>query len=119
MLMEALLMSNVQCVSTFRNVVQDFVELHIFAGAQNVVQHLRNHDCSAALKWCEDNRARVKRHRNRLEFKLRLQASLHTNAVLLFELLSLLYGHLQHSLLCAPSSRYNIDALPPCRSLWS
>lgn len=74
-MMEALLTSNVQHVSTLRNVIQDFVELHIFAGAQNVVHHLRNHDCSAALQWCEDNRARVKRHRNRLEFKLRLQVS--------------------------------------------
>ena len=60
------------------SLLQDFVELHIFAGAQKVVTDLRNHDCSAALAWCNDNRSRVKKLRNRLEFKLRLQVMPHT-----------------------------------------
>ena len=43
-----------------RFVLQEFVELHIFAGAQKVVADLRNHDCTAALSWCDENRSRVK-----------------------------------------------------------
>jgi hypothetical protein len=49
------------------------VELHIFGGAQRVVEALRGHDCSEALAWCEDNRARLRKAKSKLEFKLRVQ----------------------------------------------
>lgn len=52
---------------------QPLVELHIFAGAQRVVEALRAHDCGLALAWCEEHRARLRKARSRLEFKLRVQ----------------------------------------------
>lgn len=48
-------------------------DLHIFAQAQRVIQSLKQHDCSAALAWCGANRARLKKAKSSLEFKLRLQ----------------------------------------------
>lgn len=48
-------------------------DLHIFAQAQRVIQSLKQHDCSAALAWCEANRARLRKAKSSLEFKLRLQ----------------------------------------------
>lgn len=53
--------------------IQPLVELHIFAGAQRVVEGLRAHDCGLALAWCEEHRARLRKARSRLEFKLRVQ----------------------------------------------
>jgi macrophage erythroblast attacher len=50
------------------------VELHIFAGAQRVVEALRGHDCGPALAWCDEHRARLRKAKSRLEFKLRVQA---------------------------------------------
>ena len=47
--------------------------MHIFAQAQRVIQSLKQHDCSAALEWCEANRARLRKAKSSLEFKLRLQ----------------------------------------------
>lgn len=52
---------------------QPLVELHIFAGAQRVVEALRAHNCGPALAWCEENRARLRKAKSRLEFKLRVQ----------------------------------------------
>ena len=49
------------------------VDLHIFQGAKHVIQSLRNHDCSGALSWCQENRARLKKIKSNFEFKLRLQ----------------------------------------------
>jgi hypothetical protein len=48
-------------------------DMHIFAQAQRVIQSLKQHDCSAALAWCDANRARLKKAKSSLEFKLRLQ----------------------------------------------
>lgn len=53
--------------------VQPLVELHIFAGARRVVEALRAHDCGPALAWCEEQRARLRKAKSRLEFKLRVQ----------------------------------------------
>lgn len=53
--------------------IQPLVELHIFAGAQKVVEALRAHDCGQVLAWCEENRARLRKAKSRLEFKLRVQ----------------------------------------------
>jgi macrophage erythroblast attacher len=47
--------------------------MHIFAQAQRVIQSLKQHDCSAALAWCDANRARLRKAKSSLEFKLRLQ----------------------------------------------
>ncbi len=54
--------------------MQDLVDLHVFAGAQKVVSDLKHHDCTAALAWCEEHRSRLKKAKNKLEFRLRMQA---------------------------------------------
>lgn len=48
-------------------------DMHLFRQAQRVIESLRQHDCSAALAWCADNRVRLKKVKSSLEFKLRLQ----------------------------------------------
>lgn len=52
---------------------EQLCDLHIFADARKVVESLKQHDCGAALAWCADNRARLKKIKSSLEFKLRLQ----------------------------------------------
>lgn len=49
------------------------MDLHVFAGARKVVADLRQHDCTAALAWCEEHKGRLKKGKNKLEFKLRMQ----------------------------------------------
>ncbi|DBA81972.1 hypothetical protein WJX77_005110 [Trebouxia sp. C0004] len=53
--------------------IKDLVDLHVFAGAQKVVADLKHHDCTAALAWCEEHRSRLKKGKNKLEFRLRMQ----------------------------------------------
>ena len=55
--------------------MQELVDLHIFAGARKVVADLRQHDCTAALVWCEEHKGRLKKGKNKLEFRLRMQVS--------------------------------------------
>ena len=55
--------------------VQELVDLHVFAGARKVVADLRQHDCTAALVWCEEHKGRLKKGKNKLEFRLRMQVS--------------------------------------------
>ena len=57
--------------------LQALVDLHVFADAQKVVADLRQHDCTAALAWCEQNRGRLKKGKNPLEFRLRMQVGFH------------------------------------------
>jgi hypothetical protein len=52
---------------------QQLSDMHIFADARRVTESLKGHDCSAALVWCAENRARLKKIKSSLEFKLRLQ----------------------------------------------
>ena len=61
---------------TIKHLLQDLVDLHVFAGAQRVVADLRKHDCTAALAWCEEHRSRLKKGKNKFEFRLRMQARL-------------------------------------------
>lgn len=51
----------------------DLVDIHLFLGAQRVVQALRNHDCTEALAWCAENSSRLKKNKSKFEFSLRLQ----------------------------------------------
>lgn len=50
------------------------MDTHIYAGARGVLEALGRHDCGPALAWCEANRARLRKHKSKLEFKLRVQA---------------------------------------------
>lgn len=64
--------------------IQDVVDVHIFMGARRVVEALRQHDCSEALAWCEENRAKLRKSKSKLEFRLRVQVSyreVHSEAV--------------------------------------
>lgn len=47
--------------------------MHIFMGARQVVEALRRHDCREALAWCEENRAKLKKAKSKLEFRVRVQ----------------------------------------------
>ncbi|EIE27319.1 hypothetical protein COCSUDRAFT_34765 [Coccomyxa subellipsoidea C-169] len=53
--------------------IEDLVDSHIFLQARSVLEGLGRHDCTAALAWCEEHRARLKRLKSKLEFKLRVQ----------------------------------------------
>ena len=52
---------------------QDLVELELFAQAKKVMDSLRGCNCTTALAWASENRARLKKAKSRLEFDLRLQ----------------------------------------------
>ena len=62
--------------------VQELVDLHVFAGARKVVADLRQHDCTAALVWCEEHKGRLKKGKNKLEFRLRMQVSFYKISIL-------------------------------------
>jgi hypothetical protein len=51
----------------------NLVELEIFQSALEIVVSLKNRDCSAALSWCSKHRAKLKRIKSKLEFKLRIR----------------------------------------------
>eukprot|EP00041_Stephanoeca_diplocostata_P038482 m.1519052 g.1519052 ORF g.1519052 m.1519052 type:complete len:387 (+) comp25223_c0_seq3:165-1325(+) len=53
--------------------IEDFTNLNIFGTSRIVESALKNHDCTLALKWCEENSARLTKLKSTLEFKLRLQ----------------------------------------------
>lgn len=48
-------------------------DLHVFDGARRVAEALRARDAAPALAWCAEQRARLKKLKSPLEFKLRLQ----------------------------------------------
>ena len=52
---------------------QGVVDVHIFESSRRVVERLRQHDCGAALAWCEENRAKLRKSKSKLEFRLRVQ----------------------------------------------
>jgi len=53
--------------------IEDLVDAHIFKEAGKVTDALKRHDCSVALAWCAENRARLKKIKSKFEFKLRVQ----------------------------------------------
>ena len=56
--------------------LQDLVDVHIFSEANIIVDGLARQDCSAALQWCTLHRARLRKIRSKLEFRLRIQVSI-------------------------------------------
>ena len=50
-------------------------EEHIFIEAQPIVSSLHMHDCGPALAWCHANKAKLKKGKSKLEFKLRTQVT--------------------------------------------
>jgi macrophage erythroblast attacher len=53
--------------------IRDLCELSVFGGARRVADALRSRDAAPALAWCGEQRARLKKAKSPLEFKLRLQ----------------------------------------------
>jgi len=53
--------------------IEPLCDLHVFGGARRVSDALRARDAAPALAWCEEQRARLKKAKSPLEFKLRLQ----------------------------------------------
>jgi macrophage erythroblast attacher len=53
--------------------ITELVDIDIFLAAKKVVDTLSKGDCKEALKWCVDNRSKLKKINSKLEFKLRLQ----------------------------------------------
>jgi hypothetical protein len=53
--------------------VQGLTDEHIFMEAQPIVSSLFMRDCGPALAWCQANKAKLKKGKSKLEFKLRTQ----------------------------------------------
>lgn len=53
--------------------MEDLVDLRLFSVAHSVARQLEARDCRAALEFCAQNRARLKKNNSRLEFRLRVQ----------------------------------------------
>eukprot|EP00027_Filamoeba_sp_ATCC50430_P008698 CAMPEP_0168546516 /NCGR_PEP_ID=MMETSP0413-20121227/3541_1 /TAXON_ID=136452 /ORGANISM="Filamoeba nolandi, Strain NC-AS-23-1" /LENGTH=407 /DNA_ID=CAMNT_0008576701 /DNA_START=101 /DNA_END=1324 /DNA_ORIENTATION=- len=53
--------------------ITELVDIEIFLNSKKVVESLQNHDCKEALKWCNDNRSKLKKINSTLEFELHLQ----------------------------------------------
>ena len=56
--------------------MQELVDVHIFADAHAILEGLARRDCSGALQWCAQHRARLRKLRSKLEFMLHTQARL-------------------------------------------
>ena len=55
--------------------MQELVDVHIFAEAHAILDGLVRQECSPALQWCAQHRARLRKIRSKLEFRLRIQVS--------------------------------------------
>ena len=53
--------------------LENMIDTEVFETAREVVEALKNRDCTPALKWCATYSSRLKRLESRLEFDLRLQ----------------------------------------------
>ncbi|PRP76638.1 hypothetical protein PROFUN_04021 [Planoprotostelium fungivorum] len=53
--------------------IEELVDLDIFLSAKRVVDRLKEGDCKEGLKWCNDNRSKLKKIQSTLEFSLRTQ----------------------------------------------
>lgn len=52
---------------------EHIVDTDIFRESRVVIEALRRHDCTEALRWCAENKRRLQKVSSRLEFRLRLQ----------------------------------------------
>lgn len=52
---------------------EHIVDTDIFRESRVVIEALRQHDCTEALRWCAENKRRLQKVSSRLEFRLRLQ----------------------------------------------
>lgn len=55
--------------------LQELVDLHLFEGAQVIVQALQQHNCKPALEWCHQHQPRLRKLKSKLEFRLCLQVN--------------------------------------------
>ncbi|EAW24165.1 FYV10 family protein [Aspergillus fischeri NRRL 181] len=53
--------------------IEDLVDLDVFVQCQRIAQSLRRGETKDALRWCNENKAALKKSQFNLEFELRLQ----------------------------------------------
>ncbi|KAL9645540.1 hypothetical protein ABK040_000604 [Willaertia magna] len=53
--------------------IKEFVDIQLFTQSKQVIEGLENKDCTEALKWCSDNKSRLKKINSSFEFNIRLQ----------------------------------------------
>jgi len=53
--------------------ITELVDIDLFISAKRVIETLSQGDCKEALKWCNDNRSKLKKLNSNLEFNLRVQ----------------------------------------------
>jgi hypothetical protein len=53
--------------------IEDFVDVEIFVSAKKALDGLQQHNCKEALKWCSENKSKLKKLENDLEFSLLVQ----------------------------------------------
>lgn len=53
--------------------LEQVLDIHIYEGTFRIVAALRQGDCGLAIAWCDDNRAKLKKFKSKLEFDLRVQ----------------------------------------------
>ncbi len=63
--------------STQESGLAQLCDAHVFAEARAVTEALRRRDCGPALAWCADNRAKLRKAKSKLEFRLRVQVGWH------------------------------------------
>ncbi|KZV67891.1 hypothetical protein PENSPDRAFT_676621 [Peniophora sp. CONT] len=53
--------------------IESLVDIELFMEIKRIEDALRNHSCSGALAWCNENKAALRKAKSTLEFDLRLQ----------------------------------------------
>jgi len=53
--------------------IEELVDLEIFNSAKKVIEGLQQRNCKEALKWCADNKSKLKKIESDLEFNLLVQ----------------------------------------------
>jgi len=53
--------------------IEELVDLDIFLNAKKVIEGLQHSECKEALKWCTENKSKLKKIGSTLEFMLRMQ----------------------------------------------
>lgn len=60
--------------------VEEMVDFDIFVESNKISKALCEGDCGPALKWCAENRSRLKKAKSQLEFNLRVQVRTRAHA---------------------------------------
>eukprot|EP01117_Protostelium_nocturnum_P018610 TRINITY_DN7822_c0_g1_i2.p1 TRINITY_DN7822_c0_g1~~TRINITY_DN7822_c0_g1_i2.p1 ORF type:complete len:387 (-),score=116.72 TRINITY_DN7822_c0_g1_i2:87-1247(-) len=53
--------------------ISELVDIDVFKNAQKISDNLNQRECKEALKWCSENRSKLRKNNSNLEFSLRMQ----------------------------------------------